>query len=59
MSSEWTAGNGPPSVLFLGPQFNEEKAACYRHCDAFILTSFSEGVPMVVVEAATPEWRPI
>ena len=39
------------TVLFLGPQFNEAKAACYRNCDGFILPSFSEGVPMVVLEA--------
>jgi poly(glycerol-phosphate) alpha-glucosyltransferase len=39
------------SLLFLGPQFNEDKAACYRNCDAFILPSFSEGLPMVILEA--------
>jgi poly(glycerol-phosphate) alpha-glucosyltransferase len=39
------------SVLFLGPQFNAAKAACYRQCDAFVLPSFSEGLPMVVLEA--------
>lgn len=39
------------TVLFLGPQFNAAKAACYRHCDAFVLPSFSEGLPMVVLEA--------
>jgi glycosyltransferase involved in cell wall biosynthesis len=41
----------PTSVVFLGPQFNELKAACYANCDGFILPSFSEGVPMVVLEA--------
>jgi poly(glycerol-phosphate) alpha-glucosyltransferase len=41
----------PSSVIFLGPQFGEAKAACYRACDAFILPSFSEGLPMVVLEA--------
>jgi poly(glycerol-phosphate) alpha-glucosyltransferase len=40
-----------PSVLFLGPQFGEAKSACYRNCDAFILPSFSEGLPMVILEA--------
>jgi poly(glycerol-phosphate) alpha-glucosyltransferase len=40
-----------PSVVFLGPQFNEAKAECYKNCDAFILPSFSEGLPMVVLEA--------
>jgi poly(glycerol-phosphate) alpha-glucosyltransferase len=38
-------------VLFLGPQFGEAKAACYHHSDAFILPSFSEGLPMVILEA--------
>jgi len=41
----------PCSVVFLGPQFNAAKAVCYRHCDAFVLPSFSEGLPMVVLEA--------
>jgi poly(glycerol-phosphate) alpha-glucosyltransferase len=41
----------PVSVVFLGPQFNAAKAACYHHCDAFVLPSFSEGLPMVVLEA--------
>ena len=39
------------SVLFLGLRFKNEKAACYRHCDALVLPSFSEGTPMVVLEA--------
>jgi poly(glycerol-phosphate) alpha-glucosyltransferase len=41
----------PSSVFFLGPQFNEARLACYAHCDAFVLPSFSEGLPMVVLEA--------
>jgi poly(glycerol-phosphate) alpha-glucosyltransferase len=39
------------SVLFLGPQFSDAKTACYANCDAFILPSFSEGLPMVILEA--------
>lgn len=38
-------------VSFLGPQFNAAKADCYRSCDAFILPSFSEGLPMALLEA--------
>lgn len=39
------------SLLFTGPLFGREKEAAYRHCDAFILPSFSEGLPMVILEA--------
>lgn len=38
-------------VLFLGPQFNDAKKACYQNASGFILPSFSEGLPMVVLEA--------
>jgi glycosyltransferase involved in cell wall biosynthesis len=43
--------SGQWSVVFLGPQFGDAKAACYQNCDAFILPSFSEGLPMVILEA--------
>jgi poly(glycerol-phosphate) alpha-glucosyltransferase len=39
------------SVAFLGPQFEADKLTCYRLCDAFILPSLSEGLPMVILEA--------
>ena len=39
------------SVVFLGSQFGAEKRECYRTCDAFILPSLSEGLPMTVLEA--------
>jgi glycosyltransferase involved in cell wall biosynthesis len=39
------------SIAFLGPRFGTDKNECYRACDAFIMPSLSEGLPMTVLEA--------
>ena len=39
------------SVHFTGPLFGTAKASAYRHAQAFVLPSFSEGLPLVVLEA--------
>ena len=39
------------SVHFYGPAFGEEKLALLQYARAFVLPSFSEGLPMAVLEA--------
>ncbi len=39
------------SVVFPGPLFGEAKTAALSHANAFILPSYSEGLPMTVLEA--------
>ncbi len=38
-------------IHFLGALSEADKIAAFAHCDAFVLPSFSEGLPMVVLEA--------
>ncbi len=42
---------GLADVLLPGAVFGAEKEALYAHADAFILASYSEGLPMAVLEA--------
>ena len=39
------------TVQFIGGQFGKDKETCFIDADAFILSSFSEGLPMAVLEA--------
>lgn len=48
MVSEGMNGDG---VHFVGPQFGQDKEKTYAACDCVILPSFSEGLPMVPLEA--------
>jgi len=49
-NEELRTANGE-RIAFVGPVFGDEKDALLRRADAFILPSFSEGLPMAVLEA--------
>jgi poly(glycerol-phosphate) alpha-glucosyltransferase len=42
---------GDQQIEFLGPVFGAEKDELLSHAEAFILPSFSEGLPMAILEA--------
>ena len=42
---------GLADVLFPGPVYGDEKRAAFAHANAFILASYSEGLPMAILEA--------
>lgn len=39
------------NIEFLGPLFGPQKVAAYQNADAFILPSYSEGLPISILEA--------
>lgn len=45
------AANAPYNVKFLGKLAQTELAKVYNECDIFALPSFSEGLPLTVIEA--------
>jgi poly(glycerol-phosphate) alpha-glucosyltransferase len=53
--SERNSGQARGEVHFYGPAYGEAKKALLRSADAFILPSFSEGLPMSILEAWS--WR--
>lgn len=39
------------NVSYVGPQYGDAKDACLRHAEAFVLSSYSEGFPIAILEA--------
>ena len=49
--NDWQQEVDSNELIFVGPKHGAQKELCFTNCDAFVLPSYSEGLPMAVLEA--------